>query len=767
MDTFQFTRPDLKAEPASPEGLPRVTWSPAADPPVSKPTVPPVVLPPARGGIVQARAAVEKTIAGFGPALGNVFLISNPWIGLLLWLAIAHSPRLAGFALLGLALAIAGQRLLGIADEPRIGGGLRSNVILATIIAGWMTASTAYAFETQIAIAIAVAAVAFVVSAAIFALLRTKTIPPLLWGYAVAAGAMFALFPLGTTLAAQHLTWWLVDAPTLAQWVSLFFCSLGSLMFVPSISTGIIVGLAILLWSRAAFVAGVIGWVIGALVSIGIQHLGLVFYWLPAAHNFFVAGMALGAYFVLPGCSSLVLAALAGAGAAICAVVLQAFMPTFAYLPVASGLTIWLALGTLALARESRALWRNGRLQLMPEEAWWREAFWLQRLGRNEPLLVAPVSGTVEIAQGFDGSLSHTAHLRHALDFVRPLGSAASPVASIWNAPVTAPAAGVVESVRNHIADNPLGTCNFADSWGNYVCIRLDQGGWALLAHLRQWSIVVQRGMRVEIGTYLGTAGNSGRSPVPHVHLQVQSGPDPGAATVPFRLANFQSAARAGEAQLEWNAAAVPAERSVVLASAPNPVAHAMLTSIAPGSALWSVEVHGVIPRAFRERERNTGISIATTLDAWGRHRFASDGGSLLALAAPDAWRVLEQTGDVPLLKLLALAAPSIPYAAQVGISWSDMAPLIPAGLARWTRLPLAPYQARPFLYTRTICTAVPSEAEDHLKLETVVATRSSALPSRIACTFDRVRGATRIEATFAQGRVVYSLLSFTPGFPF
>ena len=110
-----------------------------------------------------------------------------------------------------------------------------------------------------------------------------------------------------------------------------------------------------------------------------------------------------------------------------------------------------------------------------------------------------------------------------------------------------APAAGVVESVRNNVPDNPLGVCNFADSWGNFVCIRLDQGGWALLAHFRQWSIVVQPGMRVEIGFPLGAAGNSGRSPVPHVHLQVQSGREPGARTVPFRLANYSIVGEDGQ----------------------------------------------------------------------------------------------------------------------------------------------------------------------------------------------------------------------------
>jgi len=725
-----------------------------------------VVLPPATGGIVQVRIAMAKLAAAFGPALGSVFLITNPWIGLLLWLAIAQTPRLAGFAVLGLAIALGGQRLLGIEGDPRVQGSLRSNVILATISAGWMTGATFYPLQVQLAIAVAVALVTFVMTAAVLLLLRARSVPPLLWGYGLSAGAMFMLFPVGTSLAAQHYTWWLIDARTIVDWTTLFLSSLGSLMFSPSVGTGIIVGGAILLWSRLAFVAGVIGWLAGALTAIGAQQLGLVFYWLPAAHNFFVAGMALGACYVLPGYASLMLAALAGAGSALCAMVLLAFVPAFAYLPLASGVTIWLALGTLSLARDDREFWRNTLFQFMPEEAWWREAFWARRLGRREPLLVVPVPGIVKIAQGFDGPLSHTGHLRHALDFVRP-PNFSSPTDSIWDAPVIAPAAGVVESIRNNVPDNPLGLCNFADSWGNFVCIRLDQGGWALLAHFRQWSIVVQPGMRVEIGSHLGAAGNSGRSPVPHVHLQVQSGREPGARTVPFRLANIQSSAMTGNALLHWQAATVPETNSSVMSSTPHPPVQTMLTGFAPGSAVWTVDEHGTIPRAFHERDGNIGITVATTLDASGCHRLCSGRGKLTALAAPDAWRVLEQVGEVPLLKLMALAAPSVPYAAQPGMDWSDIAPVIPSGVAQWTRLPFAPYRARPFIHTKTTCLSAPTEEDDGLRLETVATGKDTALPSRIICTFHQVRGLTRIEAIFARGRMAYNLMSFTPSLPF
>ena len=57
---------------------------------------------------------------------------------------------------------------------------------------------------------------------------------------------------------------------------------------------------------------------------------------------------------------------------------------------------------------------------------------------------------------------------------------------------------------------------------GNHVVIALSpQGPFVLLAHLRQGSVCVQPGDRVEPGQTIGSCGNSGNSTQPHVHVQV------------------------------------------------------------------------------------------------------------------------------------------------------------------------------------------------------------------------------------------------------
>ncbi len=720
-----------------------------------------VVLPPAKGGIVDSRAAVGRIVAFIGPALGNIFLVPHPWIGMLFWLALAWHPRNAAFALIGLAVSFAGSRALGIGEEHRAGGGLKANALLASVAMGWITAPTDYPLHIQLAMAVGAAAVAFAVGAAVMRVMRKADFPTLLWGYCAVAGTSFAIFSIATRMASHATSWWWLPPTTELQWTGDFFRSIGSLLFSPTVETGAIIVCAILLWSRIAFVTGLIGWVMGACVAVSFQNLGVTYYWLPAAHNYFIAGMALGCGFILPAYSSLLLAALAGAGASCIALALQYLVPSFAYLPIASGLTIWIGIAMLSLAGDQTRFWRNRSPQSMPEEAWWREIFWADRLGRGEPLLVVPVAGVTLIAQGFNDRLSHFGRFRHALDFQRPPVPAVAGNA-IWEAPVTAPAAGVIERIRDDIADNELGVCNYAESWGNFVCIRLDHGGYALLAHLRQSTIAVKVGTRVEIGTYMGAIGNSGRSPVPHLHLQVQGSAELGAPTVPFRLANFQSGPTAPPQ--DWNAAAVPAGGALIAAGEPNPAVHAVLASLAPGSAVWSAERHGKVPHFFRERAFDISLQVKTRVDELGQHRMTClDGSSLILSLDADAWRAVEQRGDSSFLRLLTFAAPSIPYAARTGMSWSDIVPAVPVGLTRWFKLPLAPYRSRPFIHSRTTCVAEPNLSRSALITETVLGPPHRSLPSRITCTFEPLRGPVRLEATFAHGSLVYSLVSFEP----
>ncbi len=716
------------------------------------------------------RPALDLFDSSLSVSLGTIFFIINPWISLILWVALFQNFRFGLFAILGVIVASGIDKLLKIKDTQTLGGGLRANALLATVMVAWLTGEVQISVGTQLLIAVVAAISASMLTAGIIKLLKGTDLPPLVWGYCLVAVMLLAICPTCTTFSN--------DATLLPQdaigWGLAFFHSLGTLIYGQHYEVGLLVGLAIFLWSRIMFVAGVIGWASGVIVALAFEQLH-IFYWLPASYNYFIVGIALGSVFFLPGWTSLLLAAIGGCIAAFFGLVLQHVIPgsPILYLPITAATSIWVVMIAASFARNNIIAWRNLTPHLRPEEAWWQAKYWTRRFGHQEVLFSVPVSGALRISQGVNGALSHVGDWCYALDFQRPviINNSLDPALNLWAAPIYAPASGVIESLNTTVPDNQLGVCNYAENWGNYVIIHLDQGGWALLAHMKQYSIQYPVGARVEAGDYIGNVGNSGRSPIPHLHLQAQSASALGASTVPFRLVNYYSSTAEDASFDRWNAASIPSEGEIVLAASPNPIAHKIIASIAPGSAVWVVDSKGTIPRNFQEPHSNKIVRINTTLDESGQHLFKSNNrqGTLVACLVADAWRITEAKQlTSPLMKLLALVVPSIPYCVQTGMIWTDPVPLMPMGPASWLTMSMSPFTGRPFISSNCKCTMAPSVDGDKLYIETILEFNSdSSLPIKMACEFEILRGPVRIEATFNGGTVVYSLLSFEPGLPF
>ena len=73
------------------------------------------------------------------------------------------------------------------------------------------------------------------------------------------------------------------------------------------------------------------------------------------------------------------------------------------------------------------------------------------------------------------------------------------------------------------VPDNVPGTTNTKLAPGNHVVINHGNGEYSFLAHLRNGSIAVKLGDRVQPGDRLGACGNSGESSEPHVHYHLQN----------------------------------------------------------------------------------------------------------------------------------------------------------------------------------------------------------------------------------------------------
>jgi hypothetical protein len=122
-----------------------------------------------------------------------------------------------------------------------------------------------------------------------------------------------------------------------------------------------------------------------------------------------------------------------------------------------------------------------------------------------------------------------------------------------WGREILAPAAGTVSYARNDIPDNPqpgkdsglYATLHDPTMAGAGNCVIIDHGNseYSVMMHMQQGSVRVKVGDQVVAGQVIGKLGNSGNAFGPHLHYQLQSGPqlnhDQG---LPFKFQNIDAA---------------------------------------------------------------------------------------------------------------------------------------------------------------------------------------------------------------------------------
>jgi len=107
-----------------------------------------------------------------------------------------------------------------------------------------------------------------------------------------------------------------------------------------------------------------------------------------------------------------------------------------------------------------------------------------------------------------------------------------------WGREIIAPADGIVVYARNDVPDNTkLNEDPDPSKWeplpspvtaiaGNCVIIDHQNGEFSVMMHMRQGSVKVQKGETVKAGQPIGNLGNSGDAYGPHLHYQLQNGPE-------------------------------------------------------------------------------------------------------------------------------------------------------------------------------------------------------------------------------------------------
>ncbi len=101
---------------------------------------------------------------------------------------------------------------------------------------------------------------------------------------------------------------------------------------------------------------------------------------------------------------------------------------------------------------------------------------------------------------------------------------------TIFGRSVHAPCDGIVTRLRDARVDLPVPVTDARVMEGNFITLRC-RGADVVMAHLKQGSITVSLGQRVQAGAAIAAVGNSGMTDEPHLHIHAQT---PGSDLAPF-----------------------------------------------------------------------------------------------------------------------------------------------------------------------------------------------------------------------------------------
>lgn len=171
----------------------------------------------------------------------------------------------------------------------------------------------------------------------------------------------------------------------------------------------------------------------------------------------------------------------------------------------------------------------NIDIKSTPEESLTNYLSKIFRFGTVWVKIGLPFSGKWDVYQAFDGEWTHKGKYKYAYDFVKKQegktykgeGLYASDYFAFGES-ILSPVNGYVVEVRTDLVDNTIGEVDRVNNWGNYIIIRSDLGFFVEISHLMQYSISVGVGEYVTVNKIIAKCGNSGYSPEPHIHIQVQ-----------------------------------------------------------------------------------------------------------------------------------------------------------------------------------------------------------------------------------------------------
>jgi urea transporter/murein DD-endopeptidase MepM/ murein hydrolase activator NlpD len=323
-----------------------------------------------------------------------------------------------------------------------------------------------------------------------------------------------------------------------------FFVSMGTIFFLPYVIAGIVISLIIIFYSRILFFLALIGFYVGVYF-----HSFFTNYYdainSPYNFNFILISMAVGGIFLLPMLKNYIIALIAVMLSVIVVDAMEVFF-NFYSLPVYTMPFNFITLLVVLLLYSVGYNYFNYSIKSTPEKSLISFLSNTFRFGGKDIKIHLPFFGKWCVYQAFNGEWTHKGKWKYAYDFVIKKNGRSYKNDGVFledyyafGENVLSPINGYVVAKRDDLKDNPIGVVDRINNWGNYVIIRSDLGFFVEISHLMQYSVKVNVGDYVRVGDIIGKCGNSGYSPEPHIHIQVQKYGVLGSETVAFKFYDY------------------------------------------------------------------------------------------------------------------------------------------------------------------------------------------------------------------------------------
>lgn len=493
----------------------------------------------------------------------QVFFSDNKWFALLLGVASFVDPYTGISGLLCVSFAIILAKLLGFNPLLIRNGTYTYNVLLVGLGIGFY-----FSFNPAFFVILFLASfLTLMISAWMASSLGAKRVPFLSLPFVVGTWIMLlstrtfqtikvsgrlpgALYHWGSFGGATLISIYHKTAAFIPHLAVIYFKSIGAIFFQYNIVSGLLITIGLLVCSRIAFSLSIIGFICGYFFSYFIQGDMSELEYSYIGFNFILSAIAIGGFFFVPSTRSYLLAivsaplivlVISGLGTISMSYQLPLYSLPFSFV-------VMLVIYVLANRYTITKLHLVEYQKYSPEKNLYAYQNNMERFKNDTYVHIhLPYFGEWFVSQGHDGEITHKDDFRHAWDFVitdenkKTYRTPGTDVKDFYcyGKPVLAPAAGQVVSVEDGVDDNVIGDVNVDKNWGNTIIIKHTEYLYSKLSHIKKDSFKIKQSDYVKKGDILAVCGNSGRSPEPHIHFQLQANAYLNAGTMDYPICYY------------------------------------------------------------------------------------------------------------------------------------------------------------------------------------------------------------------------------------